>query len=104
MHGLQMQATDKMSTSRVPINFARICRDCDNLVTTMPNCPLCDKPTVPHPDRNEKESWCQGCAGGLFAASTMHLVTWNENPYVQDDGDLYLLCPECLNQEKSENW
>lgn len=86
---------------------ARRCRSCSNLVTTDAQCPLCDKPTKPHPEAKEKDGYCQGCAEGPFPLETLHLVTWNEDPYVQtEDGDLYYLCPKChadkLAEEDSE--
>jgi Zn finger protein HypA/HybF involved in hydrogenase expression len=82
---------------------ARICEDCTNLVTTDETCPLCDVPTKPHPEAEEAYGYCQGCAKGPFHLGTMHLVTWNEDPYVQtEDGDLYYLCPKC-HAEKEED-
>lgn len=75
---------------------ARICRDCSNLVTTDASCPLCDQPTLQHPDSEQREHYCVDCADGPFRSETLHLVTWNENAYLQtDDGDLSCLCAEC---------
>jgi len=74
---------------------ARICRDCSNLVTTDASCPLCSAQTTEHPER-EEIGYCQECADGPFPIHTLHLVTWNEDPYVQtDDGDLYCRCQKC---------
>ena len=75
---------------------ARICRSCTNLVTTDAKCPLCEQSTKPHPKAKLKECYCQGCAGGPFPIETLHLITWNDDPYSQtEDGDLYFLCPKC---------
>ena len=87
---------------------ARICRSCSNLVTTDATCPLCDKPTKPNPFRDEKEGYCQRCAGGPFPTDQLHLVTWNENPHWQlDDGDLNTICLKSRAEqleEESDDW
>lgn len=94
-------------SQRVSPASAGRCRSCSNLVTIDATCPLCAKATTPHPEAKEKEGYCQGCAEGPFPLDVLHLVTWNENPYVQiEDGDLYYLCPKChadrLAEEESE--
>lgn len=82
---------------------ARICRSCTNLVTTDETCPLCNKPTKPHPQRNQKDHYCVGCAKGPFTADLVHLVTWNADPYSQtDDGDLNCLCGSCRVEQGEE--
>ncbi len=92
-------------TDRTPIASARICRDCTNLVTTDETCPLCNKSTEPHPDREKKEDWCAECAGGLFQTSAMHLITWNEDATMQiEDGDLMMICDDCRDEKEGENW
>lgn len=86
-------------SAKVHPHQARICRDCSNLVTIDAQCPLCDEKTEQHPER-EEIGYCQGCAGGPFPIDKLHLVTWNEDPYVQDeDGDLYFLCPRCVSNK-----
>lgn len=84
---------------------ARVCKDCTNLVTTDATCPLCNKPTEPHPDRNQREGYCMRCGDGPTAATSMHLITWNEDPYMQlDDGDLILSCRACVEKEAEEEF
>lgn len=82
---------------------ARICRDCTNLVTTDATCPLCNEPTALHPERETKEGYCMRCGDGPTAATEMHLITWNEDPYLQiDDGDLILSCRDCHAEAEDE--
>lgn len=90
-------------TARVDISSARLCRDCTCLVTTKASCPLCGQPTEEHHESKEVEGFCLGCAEGPFPACDLHVVTWEEDPYVQiDDGGLYYLCNPCRAAEASE--
>ncbi len=82
---------------------ARICKDCANLVTTDATCPLCNKPTATHSESETKEGYCMRCGVGPTAATEMHLITWNEDPYMQiDDGDLILSCRACVEEAEDE--
>ena len=50
-----------------------------------------------------KEEYCIACAKGPFPAETMHLVTWNEDPYSQiEEGDLICICPQCRIEKGEE--
>lgn len=83
---------------------ARICSECENLVTTDMTCPLCNRPTTEHPFRDEAEGYCMHCAEGPFPTESMHLVTWHEDPYFQDDdGDLNLMCEKCQQEQEDES-
>lgn len=82
------------------ISEARICRSCSNLVTGDLRCPLCDKPTAAHPDQKDIEGYCQHCTD-KFAAQDLTVVTWDEDPYWQDEeGDLHLICEGCREREE----
>jgi hypothetical protein len=75
---------------------ARICEDCENLVTIAGECPLCGKPTKEHPEAADKEHYCVGCGKGPFTVDKLHLITWSEDPYIQtEDGDLACHCLKC---------
>lgn len=81
---------------QVKPSTVRQCYDCSNLNTTALNCPLCHRPTMSHTDSDDPEHYCIDCAGGPFPADTMHVLTWEEDPYTQiEDGDLMCICPLC---------
>lgn len=84
---------------------ARLCPECNNLITTDAACPLCDAATLPAPKAiGMTESYCQGCGGGPFPVAQLHLLTWNEDPYLQfEDGDLACICGPCQKQRKEES-
>ncbi len=91
-----------MKTIKIP--DARLCKDCGNLVTADALCPLCSKPTTAHPDCDEKEGFCYACAEGPFPAENLHVVTYNENPYLQiEEGDLILRCAQCQDEQEELN-
>jgi len=100
---VNLNGTAPMKQSALSPSGARLCEDCSNLVTTSATCPLCEATTEAHPEANEKDGYCQGCGGGPFPMALMHLVTWNENPYVQSgDGDLFCLCQKCKASKDAE--
>ena len=73
-----------------------VCKDCNNLVTVAHKCPLCGKETARHPEAVEPEGYCVECGEGPMAADTLHVRTWEEDPYMQtDDGDLATVCETC---------
>ena len=80
---------------------ARICWVCD-LVTVAATCPLCDAVTDVHPQRNEAQ-YCVECAKGPFPPEELHLITWEEDPYVQiEDADLIHRCRKCQAEREAE--
>lgn len=86
----------QMKTNLISPLDARICKACENLVTTDLRCPLCDAVTKPHPESKEATQYCCACGNGPLPAKDMHLVTWNEDPYTQtEDGDLICHCGVC---------
>jgi len=92
-----------MNPSGCDPRTARLCEECTNLVTTDTTCPLCNAPTVEHPERGEKERYCSKCGEGPFPLEIMHLITWNEDPYMQlEDGDLICECPKCKAEQDQE--
>lgn len=76
---------------------ARLCGDCNNLVTTENQCPSCQKPTIVNPfTEGLSQSYCVDCADGPIEIEQMHLVTWDEDPHTQfDDGDIVTVCKQC---------
>jgi hypothetical protein len=95
---------EKTTAERVDPRTARMCVSCSYLVTTDATCPLCSKPTKPHPEAKEESGYCQGCAEGPLKLESLHLVTWNEDPYVQieDPENLYYLCVKCHAEQLKE--
>ncbi len=88
----------------VPITAARICRkNCNNLITDDGKCPLCQHPTERSEHADDKEGYCQECADGPFPANELHVITWNEDPYLQfEDGDLSTVCLKCYAKRQRE--
>lgn len=77
--------------------------NCNNLITTDEKCPSCGESTEPSEHRGETEGYCQDCGGGPFPASNLHLLTWNEDPYLQfEDGDLSTVCRKCHAKRERE--
>lgn len=84
-----------ISIQRVSMRQARIAWCCQNLVTTAAQCPLCSHATHEHKEANDPHGYCCECAK-QWVAEELHLVTWEEDPYLQtEDGDLITLCPRC---------
>lgn len=78
------------------IKDAWLCQDCF-LVTVDPNCDLCGKPTIPHPEAADSEgpSYCIDCAGEVIRESAI-VLTWKDDQYIQcDDGMLITVCQGC---------
>ena len=83
----------------IPPTAARICVDCDNLVSSAETCPLCNSATDPHPDSRDEYFYCMEC-GDQSPASECQVATYEDDPYLQDDeGDLWTVCPKCIKKE-----
>ena len=81
---------------------ARLCEECSGIVTISEICPLCDGKTEPHPEAGEANGFCCLCGGG-FPMPELHVITWEENAYLQtDEGDLITACDLCRDSKEME--
>ena len=91
-------------SSIIPLTAARVCRKCSSLVTASETCPLCAGSTEPHPERDGPGHYCMECAAGPFPPAQIHVVTWEEDAYMQtDEGDLITVCLPCHQQMEADN-
>lgn len=86
---------------------ARICENEDHhirpIVTAAATCPHCGEATDEHPEAHDAEQYCVECGGGPFPSDQCHVITDDEDPYMQiDDGDLICVCQKCKAKRDKE--
>lgn len=73
------------------------------IVTVEAICPHCGAATSEHPEAQDEDHYCVECGGGPFSAAQCHVITDDEDPYMQtDDADLITVCSHCKKKRDNE--
>lgn len=95
-----------MSAPQITPSQARICDGTFHsrpIVTVEAICTHCGAETSEHPEAKDEDHYCVECGDGPFPTEQCHVVTDEEDPYIQiDDGDLITVCLSCKAKRDSQ--